>query len=159
MGICCMTRELKPRLYNNLGAWNGVGGSRGRRPRYVDSWLIHVDVWQKPIQYCKAITLQLKTNLIKTWRFPSIIKEIHAYYKKKKHKKENKKWYIILVPKITSINIFSMSPFTVCILTHDWYHRVYKSVPEIHWRFLEQKSNSIRTISGEEDLRNAYLRQ
>ena len=77
---------------------------------------------------------------------------------KKKHKKENKKWHIILVPKITSINIFSMSPFTVCILTHDWYHRVYKSVPEIHWRFLEQKSNSSRTISGE-DLRNAYLRQ
>ena len=62
-------------------------------------------------------------------------------------------------PKITSINIFSMSPFTLCILTHDWYYTVYKSVPEIHWRFLEQKSNSIRTISGEEDLRNAYLRQ
>ena len=25
-------------------------------------WLIHVDVWQKPTQYCKAITLQLKIN-------------------------------------------------------------------------------------------------
>ena len=24
--------------------------------------LIHVDVWQKPIQYCKAIILQLKKN-------------------------------------------------------------------------------------------------
>ena len=23
-------------------------------------WLIHVDVWQKPTQYCKAIILQLK---------------------------------------------------------------------------------------------------
>ena len=28
-------------------------------------WLIHVDAWQKPMQYCKAIILQLKTNLKK----------------------------------------------------------------------------------------------
>ena len=26
-------------------------------------WLIHVDVWQNPTQYCKAIILQLKINL------------------------------------------------------------------------------------------------
>ena len=25
-------------------------------------WLIHVDVWKKPTQYCKAIILQLKIN-------------------------------------------------------------------------------------------------
>ena len=25
-------------------------------------WLIHVDVWQKPAQSCKAIILQLKLN-------------------------------------------------------------------------------------------------
>ena len=29
---------------------------------YVYLWLIYADVWQKPIQYCKAIILQLKTN-------------------------------------------------------------------------------------------------
>ena len=28
-------------------------------------WLIHVDVWQKPTQYCKAIILQLKINKLK----------------------------------------------------------------------------------------------
>ena len=28
-------------------------------------WLIHVDVWQKPKQYCKAIILQLKKQLVK----------------------------------------------------------------------------------------------
>ena len=28
-------------------------------------WLIHVDVWQKPIQHCKAIIVQLKINLEK----------------------------------------------------------------------------------------------
>ena len=27
-------------------------------------WLIHVDVWQKSNQYCKAIILQCKTNLM-----------------------------------------------------------------------------------------------
>ena len=26
---------------------------------HVNSWLIHVDVWQKPLQYCKVISLQL----------------------------------------------------------------------------------------------------
>ena len=25
----------------------------------VHLWRIHIDVWQKPLQYCKAITLQL----------------------------------------------------------------------------------------------------
>ena len=27
--------------------------------RHVNPWLIHVNVWQKPLQYCKAISLQL----------------------------------------------------------------------------------------------------
>ena len=25
----------------------------------VNPWLIHVNVWQKPLQYCKVISLQL----------------------------------------------------------------------------------------------------
>ena len=29
---------------------------------YVYLWLIHVDVWQKPIQHCNTIILQLKIN-------------------------------------------------------------------------------------------------
>ena len=33
-----------------------------REGTYVYLWLIHVDVWQKPKQYCKAIILQLKIN-------------------------------------------------------------------------------------------------
>ena len=27
---------------------------------YVCPWLIHVDVWQKPLQYCTVVSLQLK---------------------------------------------------------------------------------------------------
>ena len=55
-------RELKPRdLCQARGVgwgkrWEGV--SRGREHVYL--WLIHVHVWQKLIQYCKAIILQLK---------------------------------------------------------------------------------------------------
>ena len=28
----------------------------------VNPWLIHVNVWQKPLQYCKVISLQLIKN-------------------------------------------------------------------------------------------------
>ena len=39
---------------------------------YVYLWLIHVDVWQKPSQYCKVIIIYLK----------------HTHTQKKKEKKE-----------------------------------------------------------------------
>ena len=49
-------------LCDNLKRWVVVGGGRdGKREGiYVYLWLIHVDVWQKLTQYCKAIILQLK---------------------------------------------------------------------------------------------------
>ena len=40
-------------------------GWRGRQEggsgwgAHVNPWLIHVNVWQKPLQYCKVISLQL----------------------------------------------------------------------------------------------------
>ena len=30
--------------------------------KHVNPWLIHVNVWQKPLQYCKVISLQLIKN-------------------------------------------------------------------------------------------------
>ena len=36
-----------------------VGGGSGWGT-HVHPWLIHVNVWQKPPQYCKEINLQLK---------------------------------------------------------------------------------------------------
>ena len=43
-----------------------MGWEVGRRVKgegtYENLWLIHVDIWQKPTQYCKAIILQLKIN-------------------------------------------------------------------------------------------------
>ena len=38
------------------------GGKFKPEGPYVYLWPIHVDVWQKPTQYCKAIILQLKIN-------------------------------------------------------------------------------------------------
>ena len=37
------------------GRW--AGGSRWGT--HVNPWLIHVNVWQKPLQYCKVISFQL----------------------------------------------------------------------------------------------------
>ena len=38
------------------GRWEGVSGWG----THVHTWLIHVNVWQNPLQYCKVISLQLK---------------------------------------------------------------------------------------------------
>ena len=35
--------------------------------------MVHVDVWQKPTQYCKAIILQLKINKLKRKKHPAYI--------------------------------------------------------------------------------------
>ena len=37
-----------------------MGEGFRREGTYVYLWLIHVDVWQKPTQCCKAIVLQSK---------------------------------------------------------------------------------------------------
>ena len=39
---------------------------------HVHSWLIHVNVWQKPLQYCKVISFQLKFKLKKKRLSPSM---------------------------------------------------------------------------------------
>ena len=52
---------------DDLEGWDGVRWKMGGRFKreglfiliYEYLWLIHVDVWQKPTQYCKAIILQL----------------------------------------------------------------------------------------------------
>ena len=55
-------RELKA---SALGQPRGMGwGGRWEEGlgwgTHVHLWLIHVSVWQKPPQYCKVISLQLK---------------------------------------------------------------------------------------------------
>ena len=45
----------RPRGTGWRGRWEGGSG----RGTHVNPWLIHVSVWQKPLQYCKVISLQL----------------------------------------------------------------------------------------------------
>ena len=40
--------------------WGGRWEGRSGWGTQVYPWLIHLDVWQKPPQYCKVISLQLK---------------------------------------------------------------------------------------------------
>ena len=49
-------------LWDNPEGWGGEGGGTGVQDggTHVHPWLIHVSVWQKPPQYCKVISLQLK---------------------------------------------------------------------------------------------------
>ena len=59
--VGCTREVLGP---GALGTPRGIG-ERGRWERgsgwgiQVNPWLIHVNVWQKPLQYCKVISLQL----------------------------------------------------------------------------------------------------
>ena len=60
----CTTEEAP---YSKVGAlgrprgigWRGRWEGRSEWGTHVNPWLIHVNVWQKPLQYCKVISLQL----------------------------------------------------------------------------------------------------
>ena len=41
------------------GMGRDVGSGWGT---HVHPWLIHVNVWQKPLQYCKVISLQFSSD-------------------------------------------------------------------------------------------------
>ena len=45
----------RPRGMGWGGRWDGGSGGG----THVNPWLIHVNVWQKSLQYCKVISLQL----------------------------------------------------------------------------------------------------
>ena len=53
------------------GMGREVGGGSGWGT-HVNPWLIHVSVWQKPLQYCKVISIQL-IKIIKKTRIYLII--------------------------------------------------------------------------------------
>ena len=66
----------RPRGMGWGGRWEGGSGWG----THVSAWLIHVNAWQKPLQYCKVISLQLikinggkkkewwsRTDVARTW--------------------------------------------------------------------------------------------
>ena len=59
--VGCMKQVLGP---GALGRPRGIGWRERSEGvswwgTHVNPWLIHVNVWQKPLQYCKVISLQL----------------------------------------------------------------------------------------------------
>ena len=56
------TGHSKPVHWDNPEGWDGERGGRGISGwgTHVHPWPIHGDVWQKPPQDCKVISLQLK---------------------------------------------------------------------------------------------------
>ena len=58
-----MRQVLSAGALEDQEGWDGEGGGRGDQDvkggTHVNSWLIHANVWQKPLQYCKVISLQL----------------------------------------------------------------------------------------------------
>ena len=49
-----------PVHWDDPEGWDGEGGGRGEQDGGHMTWLVHVNIWQKPLQYSKAIRLQLK---------------------------------------------------------------------------------------------------
>ena len=48
--------------WDDPGEWDGEGGGKGVQDweTHEHPWLVHVNVWQKSLQYCKVFSLQLK---------------------------------------------------------------------------------------------------
>ena len=47
----------------------------------INPWLIHVNVWQKPLQYCKVISLQIiKINEKKNFPWSDFYKTLNYYF-------------------------------------------------------------------------------
>ena len=65
-----------------------MGGGSGWGT-HVYPWLINVNVWQKPLQYCKIISLQLKKLFLSALKASRKFTKTHIHQKKKKTKPKN----------------------------------------------------------------------
>ena len=54
--------EINADHWDDPEEWDGEGDEKGGSGwgTHVHSWLFHVNVWQKRLQHCKVISLQLK---------------------------------------------------------------------------------------------------
>ena len=58
--VWCREPKASALWWPGGAGWGGRWGQFGRKRIQVCLWLIRVDVWLKPWQYCKVIILQLK---------------------------------------------------------------------------------------------------
>ena len=60
--VGCMRQVLRAGALGRprgMGWWGGRWKGGSGWGTHVNPWLIHVNVWQKPLQYCKVISLKL----------------------------------------------------------------------------------------------------
>ena len=62
LGLMHETEHSGPVHWDKPEEWDGEGGGRGIQDRetHVHPWLIHVNIRQEPLQYCKVISLHFK---------------------------------------------------------------------------------------------------
>ena len=75
--VGCMRQVLRAgALGRHRGTtWGGRGEWGSGWGTHVNPWLIHVSVWQKPLQYCKVFSLQLiKLMPVSPWKHQKFIK-------------------------------------------------------------------------------------
>ena len=103
--VGCMRQVLRA---GALGRPRGMGWG-GRREgglgwgTHVNPWLIHVNVWQKPVQYCKVISLQLIKINEKKWLQVFLL---NCSFDEKKNCKNLYKKLFEGEPEIKSFDIF-----------------------------------------------------
>ena len=88
--VGCMRQVLRagalgrPRGMGWGGRWEGGSGCR----THVNPWLIHVSVWQKPLQCCKVISLQLIKINGRKKEINRVKKELQTLQKKKERERK-----------------------------------------------------------------------
>ena len=89
--VGCMRQVLRagalgrPRGMGWGGRWEGGLGCR----THVNPWLIHVSVWQKPLQCCKVISLQLIKINGRKKEINRVKKELQTLQKKKREREKD----------------------------------------------------------------------
>ena len=98
----------RPRGMGWRGRWEGGSGWG----THVNPWLIHDNVWQKPLQYCKVISLQLiKIN---------------------RKKRQNSQWFLGI------INLKAVW-YGMSFVYHLWLHIIFSRFIELlsnNWKLL-----------------------
>ena len=106
------------------GRWEGGSGWG----TYVHPWLIHVNVWQKPLQYCKVISLQLK--------------------KKKKKRSFSAKPSLTAQGRINGSLLFPLHLEQPCVITYETIRVAAICVYVSPYACLLQKDEALRTEGG-----------